>query len=140
MWSLIEPRKSSSVLNQKPRPFWLKSGANLGALARQAAAHGFSGLEWAAGIPGTVGGAVYGNAGAHGADMSGNLVLANILQLNPGNGDNTHDDVQEDWSVERFEYAYRSSIIKRQPGCVVILAALLKLGISTLECSSGKNG
>lgn len=112
---------------------FVESGANLGALARQAAAHGFSGLEWAAGIPGTVGGAVYGNAGAHGADMSGNLVLANILQLNPGNGDNTHDGVQEDWPVERFEYAYRSSIIKRQPGCIVILAALLKLDISSVE-------
>jgi UDP-N-acetylmuramate dehydrogenase len=111
----------------------VESGANLGALARQAAAHGFSGLEWAAGIPGTVGGAVYGNAGAHGTDMSGNLVLANILQLNPGNGDNTRDGVQENWPVERFEYAYRSSIIKRQPGCIVILAALLKLDISSVE-------
>jgi UDP-N-acetylmuramate dehydrogenase len=112
---------------------FVESGANLGALARQAAAHGFSGLEWAAGIPGTVGGAVYGNAGAHGADMSGNLVLANILQLNPGNGDKPQEGVQEDWPVERFEYAYRSSIIKRQPGCIVILAALLKLDISSVE-------
>ena len=117
---------------------FVESGANLGALARQAAAHGFSGLEWAAGIPGTVGGAVYGNAGAHGADMSGNLVLANILQLNPGNSDNTHDDLPEEWSVERFEYTYRSSIIKRQPGCVVILAALLRLGISSVDAVQAK--
>jgi UDP-N-acetylmuramate dehydrogenase len=38
---------------------------------RRLAADGFSGLEWAGGIPGTVGGAVVVNAGAHGAEMSG---------------------------------------------------------------------
>lgn len=128
-------RAKKIIFNPQPEmpTVFVEFGANLGALARQAAAHGFSGLEWAAGIPGTVGGAVYGNAGAHGADMSGNLALANILQLNPGNGDNPHDVVQEEWPVERFEYTYRSSIIKRQPGCVVILAALLMLGISSVD-------
>jgi UDP-N-acetylmuramate dehydrogenase len=122
----------------EPPTVFVESGANLGALARQAVARGFSGLEWAAGIPGTVGGAIYGNAGAHGSDMSGNLVLANILQLNPGNGENTNDNIHEDWPVERFEYAYRSSIIKRQPGHVVILAALLKLGISSVGAVQAK--
>ncbi len=112
---------------------WAESGANLGALARQAATKGLSGLEWAAGIPGTVGGAVYGNAGAHGGDMSGNLVMAEILHLNYQPDEGNRDFLQEDWSVERFEYTYRSSMIKRQPGRVVVLAAQLKLGTSTPE-------
>ena len=117
---------------------WAESGANFGALARQAATHGLSGLEWAAGIPGTVGGAVYGNAGAHGSDMSGTLVMANILHLIQTNDVNQHEILQEDWSVERFEYAYRGSSIKRQPGQVVVLSAELKLSQSTPEAVQAK--
>jgi len=117
---------------------WVESGANFGALARQAATHGLSGLEWAAGIPGTVGGAVYGNAGAHGSDMSSSLVMANILHLMQTNGDNQHEILQEDWTVDRFEYAYRSSSIKRQPGRVVVLSAQLRLSQSTPEAVQAK--
>ena len=35
--------------------------------------HGWSGLEWAVSLPGTVGGAVIGNAGAHGSDVAASL-------------------------------------------------------------------
>lgn len=117
---------------------WAESGANLGALARRASAYGLAGLEWAAGIPGTVGGAVYGNAGAHGGDMSGNLVMAEILHHIQVNNKDKHDILQEGWSVERFEYAYRSSIIKRQPGRVVVLSAQMKLEVSTPEAVQAK--
>jgi len=112
---------------------WAESGANLGSLARRAATHGLSGLEWAAGIPGTVGGAVYGNAGAHGGDMAGNLVVAKILHLNQATGNGKQESKQEDWTVEQFEYAYRSSILKRQPGKAVVLSAELKVTSSTPE-------
>ena len=117
---------------------WVESGVNFGALARQAATHGLSGLEWAAGIPGTVGGAVYGNAGAHGSDMSDILVMAKILHLMQTNGDNQHEILQEDWTVDRLEYAYRSSSIKRQPGRVVVLSAQLRLSQSTPEAVQTK--
>lgn len=111
----------------------VESGANLGALARRAVAKGLTGLEWAAGIPGTAGGAIVGNAGAHGSDMSGNLVMAEILHLNRIDHAGHHGILQEKWTVEQFEYAYRSSIIKRQPGRVVVLSAELKLAVSTPE-------
>ena len=117
---------------------WVESGVNFGALARQAATHGLSGLEWAAGIPGTVGGAVYGNAGAHGSDMSDILVMAKILHLMQTNGDNQHEILQEDWTVDRLEYAYRSSSIKRQPSRVVVLSAQLRLSQSTPEAVQTK--
>lgn len=102
---------------------WAESGANFGALARQAAAHGFSGLEWAAGIPGTIGGAVVGNAGAFGGEISSNLLMAEIL----------HPNGHELWPVERLAYAYRSSTLKRQPGQWVVLSATLALQMSTSE-------
>jgi UDP-N-acetylmuramate dehydrogenase len=65
-----------------PPTVWAETGANFGLLARQAATRGLTGLEWATGIPGTVGGAIVGNAGAHGNDMSSSLMVAEILHLN----------------------------------------------------------
>lgn len=115
-----------------------ESGANFGVLARQAATHGFSGLEWAAGIPGTVGGAVYGNAGAHGSDMSTSLLMAEILHLNLANSDDEHEILREEWPVERFEYTYRSSKLKRQPDMGVVLSAQFKLSQSTPEAVQAK--
>jgi UDP-N-acetylmuramate dehydrogenase len=115
----------------KQASVWCESGTNFGALARQAAAHGFSGLEWAAGIPGTVGGAVYGNAGAHGSDMSDSLLMANILHLTPLNDGRHHEILQEAWPVEKLEYGYRTSSLKRQPGEAVVLSATMRLNHST---------
>lgn len=114
-------------LQSDPPGVWAESGANFGALARQAAQHGLSGLEWAAGIPGTLGGAVVGNAGAHGSDMAANLVLAEILQHQ--NGETPQPQA---WPVAKLEYAYRSSRLKRSPGPLV-LAAHLRLEKSTPE-------
>jgi len=98
-----------------------ESGANLGKMARQCARRGLSGLEWAAGVPGTVGGAVFGNAGAHGSDVAGTLQMAEILHRR------MHGAVRENWPLEDLEFEYRSSVFKRNPGDVVILAAQFKL-------------
>ncbi len=96
---------------------WAESGALIGTIARQAAIRGLSGFEWAAAVPGTLGGAVYGNAGAYGGDIHGSLILAEIL----------HPTGIETWPVEKMQYAYRSSLLKRERGQAVILAARLKL-------------
>jgi UDP-N-acetylmuramate dehydrogenase len=112
-----------------PPQVWAESGANFGLLARQAAQRGLSGLEWAVGIPGTVGGAVTGNAGAHGGDMAGNIQLAEILHRMDG-AENA-SPTREDWPPERFKFAYRSSILKRDPGKAVVLSATLALEHST---------
>jgi UDP-N-acetylmuramate dehydrogenase len=109
----------------QPPTVWAESGANLGLVARQAALQGLSGLEWAAGIPGTVGGAVYGNTGAHGGDMAGNLLVAEILHCKELR--QTGASVREQWGTEKLEFSYRSSVLKRSPGKSVILAVLLRL-------------
>ncbi len=109
-----------------PPTVWAESGANFGLLARQAAQRGLAGLEWAAGIPGTVGGAVVGNAGAHGGDVAGNLLVAEILH--PDQAGNMAEIQSQMWPVERLAYAYRSSALKRStPKKAVVLAALLRL-------------
>lgn len=111
-------------VHQQPFSVWAESGANLGGVARQVALRGLTGLEWAGGVPGTVGGAVYGNAGAHGSDMKAGLLLAEILHRDTG---------REEWPVERLQLAYRSSALKSQPGRAVILAARIKLEQSSPE-------
>jgi UDP-N-acetylmuramate dehydrogenase len=104
-----------------PRPsVWAEAGVNLGALARQCAARGLGGLTWAATVPGTVGGAVYGNAGAHGGDMAGSLLVVEILQP---------DGSVRQSPAGEMEFAYRSSRLKREPRGrrSVVLAAELAL-------------
>jgi UDP-N-acetylmuramate dehydrogenase len=98
----------------------VESGMNLGLLARQCAMRGLSGLEWAATVPGTVGGAVYGNAGAHGGDIAGQLRMAEILQ---------QDGTVRQWSAEELAFGYRSSALKRSGNGhkLMVLAAELKL-------------
>ncbi|MBE7472199.1 MAG: UDP-N-acetylmuramate dehydrogenase [Anaerolineales bacterium] len=81
-----------------------ESGAVLPNLARRCARHGLSGLEWAVGVPGTIGGAVVNNAGAYGSDMAHNLSRAELLTPTG----------ERLWQpVEWFEYGYRTSRLKK---------------------------
>jgi UDP-N-acetylmuramate dehydrogenase len=95
-----------------------ESGASLGTLSRRAIERNWSGLEWGVSVPGTIGGAVVGNAGAHGSDIASCLSVAEILQRHKA---------PEVWPVERFEYGYRDSVLKHLPEKVVVLSATLKL-------------
>ncbi len=101
-----------------------ESGASTGMVARQAATKGLGGFEWAAGIPGTIGGAIVGNAGAHGGDIASNLSVAEILQ---------QSGKREIWPVEHLEFKYRSSILKRQPSLGIVLSATIRLQNTPIE-------
>jgi UDP-N-acetylmuramate dehydrogenase len=105
-----------------------ESGVVFSNLANRCASLGLSGLEWAATVPGTIGGAVYGNAGAFGGDMSGNLIAVDLLT----------EHGREQWSVEKMEYGYRTSALKRGASQAVILAAELSLKNGTVEEVSAK--
>lgn len=60
------------------------SAVSLPVLARRTVAAGLTGLEWAVGVPGSVGGAVCMNAGGHGADTASRLVGVRVLDLASG--------------------------------------------------------
>lgn len=102
---------------------WAESGAVFSNLAHRAAAKGLGGLEWAAAIPGTVGGAVYGNAGAFGGDTAHDLLRAEVLT--PAG--------RAWWTAENFAYGYRSSALKRGEARGVVLSAELKLKNGSAE-------
>ena len=81
----------------------IASGAPMAGTARRMAGQGLAGLVWAEGLPGTVGGAIYGNAGCYGGDTAGNLIQATILRP---------DGEVEEWNAEQFRFRYRGSSIK----------------------------
>ncbi|HVH31665.1 MAG TPA: UDP-N-acetylmuramate dehydrogenase [bacterium] len=92
-----------------------ESGVGLPHLARDAATHGLSGLEFAAGIPASLGGAVVMNAGAHGHAMA-EIVVA-VHAVTP--------DGEVELSVPTLEYAYRTSILQHRSA--VVTEATLQL-------------
>ena len=79
------------------------AGEPLPRLAWQAAERGWQGLEWAVGIPGSIGGAVVMNAGAHKSCMADMLVKAQVL-LPSGK--------VETLSLEELGYTYRTSVLQ----------------------------
>ncbi|MNH96156.1 UDP-N-acetylenolpyruvoylglucosamine reductase [compost metagenome] len=87
-----------------------------------AAKEGLTGLEFASGIPGSVGGAVYMNAGAHGSDVSRILKQAEVI-LDSGELVTMQN--------EELEYAYRHSILQRLPGIVTEAVFELQAGDRT---------
>ena len=96
--SRIEEDADEAVLHAE-------SGAPMAGTARRWTNRGFSGLQWAEGLPGTVGGAVYGNAGCYGSDTASTLIDATVL---------LPDGTLETWRQPQLEYAYRTSRLKQQ--------------------------
>lgn len=96
----------------------VESGAMLPGLARRCATWGLSGLEWAIGIPGTIGGAVVNNAGAYGGDMA--HTVRRVELLSPAG--------ERLWQpVEWLAYDYRTSRLKRSDSAWIVLRAELGL-------------
>ncbi len=96
------------------------AGASLTTLANQCASHGVTGFEWAVSVPGTVGGAVVNNAGAHGGDMSDAVHAVQLL-------DATH--TEPIWlSPADLAYDYRTSSLKQRANRqFLVLLAVLQL-------------
>ena len=106
----IEEKDNEAIIN-------VESGYQLIKLAKDALEYGLEGLEFASGIPGTIGGAIRMNAGAYGGEMKDVVVSTKYLDV-------------EDYSIkvlsfEEHEFSYRKSIFENQP--YIILETKLKL-------------
>lgn len=106
----IEENENEAIIN-------VESGYQLIKLAKDALEHELEGLEFAAGIPGTVGGAIRMNAGAYGGEIKDVVVSTKYLDV-------------EDYSIkvlnfDEHEFAYRNSIFSRKS--YIILETKLKL-------------
>lgn len=97
----------------------VQAGATMAQAARAALEHGLTGLEFASGIPGTVGGGVVMNAGAYGGEMSQVVQQVNVV--------NAWGDLME-LDNETMEFGYRTSSIRRNAFAVTSVVFRLEQG------------
>lgn len=95
---------------------WAESGVLISILVEETGKKGLSGLEWAGGLPGTVGGAVFGNAGAFGKEIKDNILWVESL--------NKKNKIIK-LSKKECDFSYRNSIFKKKQW--IILSAMFKL-------------
>lgn len=96
-----------------------QAGATLGAAAKIAAEHGLSGMEELSGIPGTIGGALYMNAGAYGGEMKDVVVSCTYISA---------DGQLCTMPLEEMELSYRHSIFAENDGTIVSVTLELTAG------------
>ena len=112
------------------------AGVLLGAVVGEASKNSLTGLEWAVGIPGTVGGAVRGNAGAMGLDTGKSIESVAVWKDGEVLACTNND----------CGFSYRSSVFKREGGVVLSATFILTPGESAQiakkiqECLTGRLG
>ena len=95
------------------------AGASMAALLKFSVAHSLAGLEWAGGLPGTVGGAVRGNAGCFGGEIKDNVATVRSFDIKTGKIVTR--------TARACAFAYRHSIFKKKNGAEIILSATFAL-------------
>ncbi|MBP2240037.1 UDP-N-acetylmuramate dehydrogenase [Cytobacillus eiseniae] len=129
--AVIKLGKGLSTLEVNGTEVKAGGGNSIVALSTQISRQGLSGLEFASGIPGSVGGAVFMNAGAHGSDISKVLKKALILFA----------DGKIEWlSNDDMMFSYRTSVLQKlRPGIVLEAVFQLKAGDKELIFSEMQN-
>ena len=97
----------------------VQAGALMSKVARAAYENGLTGFEFAAGIPGTIGGGTVMNAGAYGGELK--QVISSVKMLDEDGG-------IVELSNEEMEFGYRTSIVKKRPYIVVEVTLQLQPG------------
>jgi UDP-N-acetylmuramate dehydrogenase len=105
-----------------------ESGLPMARAATETQAAGLTGLEFGLAIPGTVGGAVWANAGAHDGDVAGILESADVLL-----GDGTEARL----TAAELDFRYRDSRLKHQPD-EVVLGATFRLAPADKEAIAAR--
>lgn len=88
------------------------AGTNLTKLAKATFESGLSGLEWALGVPGSLGGAVRGNAGAYGSDISKRLIEVEVFDMASGR--------LKKMKTPACGFSYRQSIFKQDKNLLIV--------------------
>ena len=108
----INKKMNAVKINYEKKEIWAEAGILLNVLAKQALENNFSGMEFASGIPGTLGGAICMNAGAYGREIKDIFVSAEVLYKNKIK------------IIDDLKFGYRKSLIDKD---YVVLSAKIKL-------------
>lgn len=98
---------------------YAEAGVDFPVLVSKTGSKGLSGLEWAGGLPGTIGGAIRGNAGAFGGEIKDSVIEVEVL-------DNKR--VVMKLKNKECKFSYRSSIFKEKNWIVISAVFKLKKG------------
>ena len=123
-------RITNYELRIKNNRIFVGSGLPLIKLVSESIKNNLTGLEWAAGIPGTVGGAVANNAGANGRCMAD--VVGEVEVLHKGSTALRGLWNQRIFTNKQCQFSYRDSIFKKEKK-FIILSAVLKLSKGNQE-------
>ena len=100
-----------------------EAGASMTGLAKRCAREGLAGFDWGISIPGSVGGAVWANAGAHGGEMA--QVVSTVEVFDP------RDGLRHTLTADGCAFAYRDSRFKHTPEVVLAASLALRRGDPT---------
>lgn len=100
-----------------------QSGTSIILLAHEAMKESFSGLEFASGIPGTIGGAIFMNAGAYRSDMS--QIVKEVYVW--------HDEICEWIDANKLDFSYRHSVFQQHRDWIILGAKLQLIQGDQLE-------
>lgn len=127
-----------SELQTKGSKLFAEAGVNLGKLANITVQKELSGLEWLAGIPGTIGGAIYGNAGAFGKSMKDVVESVEVLDTKEFRTESRRGGMKmraepsspfKNYVLKDCKFDYRESIFKKKKNFIIVSAKLkLKKG------------
>ena len=106
------------------------AGISLSKLAGFAMDNSLAGLEFASGIPGSLGGAVFMNAGAYGGEMKDVITSVDLLDENGSEMAMTN---------EQMEFGYRTSFIQKNDGKYIVLGANMRLETGDVESIKAKS-
>lgn len=109
------------------------AGTTLDNLIQFSLANGLIGLEWAGGLPGTVGAGIHGNVGAFGKEIKDNLFSVDILERK--NTGYSHKTLKK----SDLHFSYRNSLVKEDKNLIIVSAIFQLQSASTEELVSAKN-
>jgi len=109
-------RNRSNDIDIKDREVTVSSGYILSLFIKYCTEHGLGGMEELYGVPGTVGGAVYQNAGAYGKEICEFIQSVEVLN---------QDGVIEELKKDKLDFSYRSSSFQHLPFMILSVKLLL---------------
>ena len=115
---IISTEKLTNMFLLPDGAIYAEAGVSLSKLASFAQQKGLTGLEFASGIPGSVGGGLVMNAGAYGGELK-DAVESAVIYFLP-------EQAVYELSNEQCAFSYRKSLFQKMPGCV-ILSAVFRL-------------
>ena len=117
---IIKLKSEFSMIKVEGESLIVKSGAKLSEVYPVAYENSLTGFEFASGIPGTIGGAIYMNAGAYGGEMKDIVESVEVLDL---------DNFElKELKNEDLDFSYRKSIIQRKNYIITSIKLKLKKG------------